>query len=168
MNNKKSSRTGVALGLTLGVIVFIGVCINTSKPKCSQTGCNEERTSGSQYCVMHDLSYRSYGNPDYNEVYRESQERQKNSSSGSSLYITDKTDSSSSSSSGASSSGTLSSGYKYSGHKSSSVKVYDPYDVEDYDDPDDFAEEWAEEFGDGSYDEGYDDAYDYWEEEYDE
>lgn len=39
----------------------------------------------------------------------------------------------------------------------------DPYDVYDYDDPDDFAEEWAEEFGDGDYDDGYDDAYDYWE-----
>ena len=41
----------------------------------------------------------------------------------------------------------------------------DPYDVSDYDDPDDFAEEWAEEFGDGNYDDGYDDAYDYWESE---
>ena len=39
----------------------------------------------------------------------------------------------------------------------------DPYDVSDYDDPDDFAEEWAEEFGDGNYD----DAYDYWESEWD-
>lgn len=38
----------------------------------------------------------------------------------------------------------------------------DPYDVYDYDDPDDFAEEWAEDFGDGDYD-----AYDYWEDECD-
>ena len=36
------------------------------------------------------------------------------------------------------------------------------FDVYDYDDPDDFAEEWAEDFGDGDYDDGYDDAYDYW------
>lgn len=43
----------------------------------------------------------------------------------------------------------------------------DPYDVYDYDDPDDFAEEWAEDFGDGDYDDGYDDAYDYWEDECD-
>ena len=48
--------------------------------------------------------------------------------------------------------------------KKENVKKYDPYDVEDYDDPDDFAEEWGEEFGDGDYDDGYDDAYDYWEE----
>ncbi len=55
------------------------------------------------------------------------------------------------------------------GHSSGSgsLKKTDPYDVDDYDDPDDFAEEWAEEFGDGDYDDGYDDAYDYWEEEYD-
>ena len=50
---------------------------------------------------------------------------------------------------------------------SGSLKKTDPYDVDDYDDPDDFAEEWAEEFGDDDYDDGYDDAYDYWEEEYD-
>lgn len=45
----------------------------------------------------------------------------------------------------------------------SSYYPSDPYDVSDYDDPDDFAEEWAEEFGD----DGYDDAYDYWESERD-
>ena len=37
-----------------------------------------------------------------------------------------------------------------SGSSSSSHSRYhsDPYDVEDYSDPDDFADEWAEEFGD--------------------
>lgn len=49
----------------------------------------------------------------------------------------------------------------------SSYYPSDPYDVSDYDDLDDFAEEWAEEFGDGNYDDGYDDAYDYWESERD-
>ena len=53
----------------------------------------------------------------------------------------------------------------YISGNSNSVKTYDPYDVQDFDDPDDFAEEWAEEFGDGDYDDGYDDAYDYWEDE---
>lgn len=43
----------------------------------------------------------------------------------------------------------------------SSSKKTDPYDVYDYDDPDEFADEWGEEFGDGNYD----DAYDYWEDE---
>ena len=50
--------------------------------------------------------------------------------------------------------------YEYTG------EYYDPYGVEDYEDPDSFADEWADEFGDGDYDDGYDDAYDYWEEEY--
>lgn len=48
----------------------------------------------------------------------------------------------------------------------SSQYPYDPYDVFEYDNPDDFAEEWAEEFGDGSFEDGYDDAYDYWEDEW--
>lgn len=47
----------------------------------------------------------------------------------------------------------------------SSKKYSDPYDVNEYDDPDDFAEEWAEEFDD-DYDDGYDEAYDYWCEHY--
>lgn len=54
---------------------------------------------------------------------------------------------------------------KPSSGSTSSHYPSDPYDVEDYNDPDDFAEEWAEEFGDGNYDDGYDDAYDYWESE---
>jgi len=63
------------------------------------------------------------------------------------------------------------SSYSGSGKSSSGGKrrsaYSDPYDVNDYDDPDDFAEEWAEEFADfvdGDYDDGYDEAYDYWEE----
>lgn len=38
----------------------------------------------------------------------------------------------------------------YYGGSTSSYHLSDPYGVEDYDDPDDFADEWAEEFGDGS------------------
>lgn len=55
----------------------------------------------------------------------------------------------------------------YYSRSTSSYYSSDPYDVSDYDDPDDFAEEWAEEFGDGDCDDGYDDAYDYWESERD-
>lgn len=51
--------------------------------------------------------------------------------------------------------------YSYNGNSYS--KQNDPYDVSNYDDPDDFADDWADEFGDGDYDSGYDDAYDYWE-----
>lgn len=47
-------------------------------------------------------------------------------------------------------------------------KDSDPYDVNYYENGDDFAEEWAEEFGSGDSEDGYEDAYDYWESESDE
>ena len=53
-------------------------------------------------------------------------------------------------------------------NNSGNTNQYDPYDVYDYDNGDDFAEEWAEEFGDGDYEDGYDEAYDYWEDEMEE
>ena len=77
MNNRKSDGTGLAILLTVGIMLLIGFCINGSKPKCAMGGCNKERTTDSQYCVLHDLSYRSYGNPDYNAVYKQSQEKRK-------------------------------------------------------------------------------------------
>ena len=55
--------------------------------------------------------------------------------------------------------------YSSSGKTSSSATTKtDGYDVEDYDDPDDFADEWAEEFSedDEDDDEAYEEAYDYW------
>lgn len=55
----------------------------------------------------------------------------------------------------------------YSSSSNRSKYHSDPYGVNDYDDPDNFADEWAEEFGDGNYDDGYEDAYDYWESERD-
>ena len=81
MNNRKSDGTGLAILLTVGIMLLIGFCINGSKPKCAMGGCNKERTTDSQYCVLHDLSYRSYGNPDYNAVYKQSQEKRKNNTS---------------------------------------------------------------------------------------
>lgn len=50
-------------------MLLIGLCIDSSKPKCAMGGCNKERTTDSQYCVLHDLSYRFYGNPDYNAFF---------------------------------------------------------------------------------------------------
>ena len=81
MNNRKSGGTGLAILFTVGIMLLIGFCINGSKPKCAMGGCNKERTTDSQYCVLHDLSYRSYGNPDYNAVYKQSQEKRKNNTS---------------------------------------------------------------------------------------
>lgn len=39
----------------------------------------------------------------------------------------------------------------------------DPYDVMNFDDPEDFADHWADDFGDENYEEGWDDAFMYWE-----
>lgn len=125
-------------------MLFIGFCINSSKPKCVMGGCSEERTAGSQYCVLHDLSYRSYGNPDYNAVYKQSQEKRKNNTNDSVSDTGIKNNDSSQSS------------YDINNKKTYTGKSYDPYDVGEYDNPDDFADEWAEEFGDGNYDDGYD------------
>ena len=116
-------------------------------------GCSEERTAGSQHCVLHDLSYRSYGNPDYNAVYKQSQEKRKSKMNDPASDTGIKNNNSSQSS------------YDIDNKKTYIGKSYDPYNVGEYDNPDDFADEWAEEFGDGNYDDGYDDAYDYWEDE---
>lgn len=47
---------------------------------------------------------------------------------------------------------------------SSATKKTNGYDVEDYDNPDDYADEWVEEFSEDDEDEddAYDEAYDYW------
>lgn len=85
-------------------------------------------------------------------VYRKSEDQNSNANTSSGGYIPN-------SGSGWNSGGNSSSGSK---GNSSSKWNSDPYDVDDYDDPDDFAGEWEDEF-----DGGYDDAYDYWEDEHD-
>ena len=48
MNNRKSGGTGLAILLTVGIMLFIGFCINSNKPKCAMGGCNKERTADSK------------------------------------------------------------------------------------------------------------------------
>lgn len=72
-----------------------------------------------------------------------------------------------SSSGRSSSSGKSSSSGRSSSSGSYGNRYWDSYDVEDYDDPDDFADDWADDFADlvdGDYEDGYDEAYEYWEE----
>ena len=85
-------------------------------------------------------------------VYKKSEDQNSNAHTSSGGYLPN-------TGSGWSSGGTSNSGSK---GNSSSKWNSDPYDVDEYDDPDDFAGEWEDEF-----DDGYDDAYDYWEEEHD-
>ena len=84
-------------------------------------------------------------------VYRKSEDQNSNAHTSSGGYLPN-------TGSGWSSGGNSNSGSK---GNSSSKWNRDPYDVDDYDDPDDFAGEWEDEF-----DDGYDEAYDYWEEEH--
>lgn len=85
-------------------------------------------------------------------VYRKSDEQNSNTTPSSGGYLPN------------SGSGWTSGGNSNSGSKGNSSSKWnsDPYDVDDYDDPDDFAGEWEDEF-----DDGYDEAYDYWEDEHD-
>lgn len=166
------------------LLLGIGQIMKMSKPKCMMPGCDDERTNGSRYCFLHDLSYKSYGNPDYHAVYQQSKARQKqvagtyslNNIVGSNTYSgSNGIGNTYSSNSGVNSTRYNSSGTsgKYSHSRSSASaksgspsrsRSVDPYDADDFDNADDFADEWAEEFGDGDFEEGYEDAYDYWEE----
>lgn len=61
--------------LVIGILLIIGMLVNVFTPKCGMADCDNERKEGSQYCYLHDMSDRYYGNPDYNEVYEKSQGR---------------------------------------------------------------------------------------------
>ena len=114
-------------------------CYSSSAKTCVDSGCTRSRMSGSSYCSFH-TCIKSGCN---SHVV-----------SGSSYCYSHQP----------STTGGGTSTHSYS-NTSGNTKKYDPYDVYDYDNGDDFAEEWAEEFGDGDYEDGYDDAYDYWEDE---
>ncbi len=153
---KKSSSemsTGAALLLTLGCMLFIGWIISLTVPKCSMSGCDNEAREDSRYCYLHNLSYESYGNPDYNAVYRASQNRKKS-------YTSKSSSSTSASSDSSSTSVSKSTQNTYS---SSSSKKYDPYESYDegYDDvymDDDY--DWDRYWSDSDYADGVDDAMD--------
>ncbi len=174
MNKRKLRGVGVTVLGIVGWFLVIGAFVKQSEPKCSVAGCNEERYSDSRYCVVHDLSNWSYGNPDYNAVYRRSQQRAqqleakekaRKSAVEDDSFGSKATAYKSKVETGESARSNYPHTPKSTSPKSSVTRRYDVYDVYDYDDGDDFAEEWAEEFGDGDYEEGYDDAYAYWEKE---
>ena len=153
MRRQGSGSTLSAILITFGIILFSGFVLQALEPKCGAAGCNERVVSGNKYCTIHQISYRTYGTPDYHSVYRRSQENRNRST------YTNLNANSNVSSSGSDTGKSSNASSSFSG------KRYDPYDVDEYDNPDDFAEEWAEEFGEGDYEEGYDEAYDYWESE---
>ena len=79
-NESNKVSTGMALALTIGIMIVIGLIISAFEPRCSMSGCDEHVSEGEKYCILHEMSYRSYGNPDYHEVYRESQSRRNHTS----------------------------------------------------------------------------------------
>ena len=119
-----------------------------SAKRCAASGCTRSRMSVGIYCSDHTCIKSGCDNK---------------VTSGSSYCYSHKPSATSSSTSSYHYNNNSESTKKYSG--SGNTNKYDPYDVYDYDNGDDFADEWAEEFGDGDYDEGYDEAYDYWEDE---
>lgn len=156
---------GHARGVAAGLIFFVGYLFilglfTTNEPKCSLSGCNKDAKDGSRYCILHDMSYRSYGNPDYNEVYKNSQkklemDRQKKTSNSS-------TPSSKVNSSSTRSGKTSSSTKKYSAHSSYEDSYDDGYnDV--YEDGD---YDWDRYDKDDDYATGVDDAMDECEEDW--
>ena len=136
-------------------IIALVIFMPISDQFCSEKGCWNFKTQRSVYCEKH-----------YKSIYENYKEKQ---SSGSGASKRNYSSSYSQNYNRNSSSGKKNSTPSYSSRtysNSFSAKQRDPYDANNYDDPDDFADDWAEEFGDGDYDSGYDDAYDYWESEY--
>ena len=153
-NNSSEVSTGVALLMTLGIMLLIGMIISACEPKCSLGGCDKDAIEGSNYCYLHDMSYRSYGNPDYNEVYRNSQNG-KNSSTTSSSGSSSKSNTASGSGSKSNSSTkttTKTTTKKYSYYSSYDEGYDDVYENDDYD--------WDRYYSDDDYADGVDDAMD--------
>ena len=61
------------------VVLFVmAVIMANSAPECKMPGCDNDAYEDSRYCFLHDLSYRTYGNPDYNAIYAENVKNREN------------------------------------------------------------------------------------------
>ncbi len=151
--NSNEVSTGAALLMSLGIMLVIGLVISACEPECSMSSCDNDAREGSRYCYLHDLSYRSYGNPDYNEVYRNSKSNTSNYNATSS---SSKTNSTSSSNAGTGFTGKNS----FSSSSSKGSSTYDSYDdgYEDVYFDDDY--DWDRYDSDPDYASGVDDAMD--------
>lgn len=157
---KNSNTVGIVIAIILIVliVIFIAWIVGLSEPKCAIIGCENKTTGSGNFCHLHDMSDRYYGNPDYNDVYEESKERQKAAGSSNSNY------SSSSDSSSSSSNSSSYSSKSYSNKSSSSGYSSGRYD-DGYDDVySDGEPDWDRYDEDDDYAMGADDAMD----EYDE
>ena len=143
----KNETIGVGILLLVGFIFIIGL-IGSSEPECSMNGCDKDAKDGSRYCYMHDLSYQTYGNPDYNAVYENSQRKRTSNTT-----TTGSSTSTSTSGSSTSNRTTTSSSKKtYSTYNSYDEGYEDVYEDDDYD--------WDRYYEDDDYATGVDDALD--------
>lgn len=124
--NQDTKYAGLSVFVIVAVILLIVIAI-PSEPKCSMGGCDNEAKDGSSYCYLHDLSYRSYGNPDYHEVYENSKKNRDNNSSSSDYSGSNSKSNSTSTNRGTTSKKT------YSSYDSYDEGYEDIYDNEDYD-----------------------------------
>lgn len=171
--NSNEVSTGAAVLMTIGIMLFIGFIISATTPECSMSGCDNDAKESGRYCYLHDLSYRTYGNADYNAVYENSQKRRECASSDSgttsestSSSSSDKktsalsattssasrttSNSSGSTKSTSSSNSTSSSSKAYNSYNSYDEGYEDVYDNDDYD--------WDRYWSDSDYADGVDDA----------
>lgn len=114
--------------LIIGALVFLIAMVIPSEPKCIMSDCKEEAEAGSDYCCLHELSYRAYGNPDYHEVYENSKRNRKTYSTDS-----DYTDSSNTSNKTTTRKRYSSSKSTYNTYNSYDEGYEDIYDNDDYD-----------------------------------
>lgn len=144
--NSNNMSTGMALLLTIGVMLLIGSIGVALEPDCRKSGCDNKAAEDSSYCYLHGSTWgrsysRSYGTGSYKS-------QSKSSTSGNSSSASYKN---SGSTSGYSSS-------KPNTQKSTGKKSYESYD-EGYDDvymDDDY--DWDRYNSDDDYAMGVDDA----------
>lgn len=121
-------------GIIIAVIIIIGIVMlyNALRTKCSHEGCDNTPEKGSSYCLIHNPKYYNYQRsytPAYTTVTTP-------------RPVTTTT-------------------YRVTTRKvtkTTTTRKTDEYDVQDYDDPEDFYEDHYDDFFD------YEDAEDYWEE----
>lgn len=140
MKKEEKWAIGIEIAIMIIIVIFVAVVLfhDVDEPKCLHYGCEFEPASGSLYCYFHD----PYRNKSY-------------STGGGNSYSYSSNTSTKNNSSSTSTSNNNSSNKGLSSTKDYSSLECDP---DDYDSPEEYADDaWEVDFDD------WDDAYDYWE-----
>ena len=65
MKNNSVGGKILIVVIIIGILYIIGSSVDASKSKCVKSGCNNERSSGSAYCILH----KPYENSSYKNSY---------------------------------------------------------------------------------------------------